>query len=48
VVHALHEDVAFTRAVRDAVHHEIDQLADWLQVTVEDTVRSGVSPDELT
>jgi hypothetical protein len=47
-VHALHEDVAFTPAVRDAVHHEIDQLADWLQVTVEDTVRSGVSPDELT
>jgi hypothetical protein len=32
-VHAIHEDVSFTRAMTDAVHHELDELASWLQLT---------------
>jgi uncharacterized protein len=34
VVHALHEDVPFTPAMRDAVHEEIGQLAAWLELTL--------------
>jgi uncharacterized protein YcaQ len=33
-VHAVHEDVPFTSAMRSAVDGEIDQLARWLQLTV--------------
>jgi hypothetical protein len=29
-VHALHQDVAFTKAMAAAVHEEIDDLAGWL------------------
>ena len=32
-VHAIHEDVSFTRPMTDAVHHELDELASWLQLT---------------
>jgi uncharacterized protein YcaQ len=35
VVHAIHEDVPFTTDVVDAVHHEIDELARWLELRVE-------------
>lgn len=31
-IHALHEDVPFTRAIRRAVDQEIDGLADWLDL----------------
>jgi uncharacterized protein YcaQ len=33
LVHAIHEDVPFTRAMTDAVHHELEELASWLQLT---------------
>jgi len=33
-VHALHEDVAFSRAMTTAVHREIDDLARWLGLEV--------------
>jgi uncharacterized protein YcaQ len=33
-VAAIHEDVAFTPAMRDAVRAEIEQLAGWIGVTV--------------
>jgi uncharacterized protein YcaQ len=33
LVHAIHEDVPFTPAMTDAVHHELDELASWLQLT---------------
>lgn len=33
LVHAIHEDVSFTRAMTDAVHHELEELASWLQLT---------------
>ena len=32
VVHAIHEDVSFTRTMTAAVHQEIDELASWLQL----------------
>lgn len=32
-VHAIHEDVAFTRAMTRAVHDELQDLASWLQLT---------------
>ncbi|HEU0212681.1 MAG TPA: crosslink repair DNA glycosylase YcaQ family protein [Jiangellaceae bacterium] len=32
VVHAIHEDVPFTRTMTDAVHREIHELASWLQL----------------
>ena len=32
VVHAVHEDVAFTRAVKAAVSAELDALAEWLRL----------------
>ena len=32
-VHAIHEDVSFTRPMTDAVHNELDELASWLQLT---------------
>ena len=31
-VHAIHEDVKFTRAIAKAVHAEIDELASWLEL----------------
>jgi uncharacterized protein YcaQ len=34
-VHAVHEDVAFTRAIRDDVDAEIGALAAWLGLAVE-------------
>ena len=34
VVHALHEDVRFTRAMREDVDAEIAELARWLDLTV--------------
>ena len=34
VVHAVHEDVRFTRAVTAAVRAEIDDLAAWLGLDV--------------
>lgn len=37
-VHAIHEDVKFTRPMRDAVHAELDDLAGWLEL---DTVERG-------
>ena len=30
LVHAIHEDVRFTRAITKAVHAEIEALAAWL------------------
>jgi uncharacterized protein YcaQ len=33
LVHAIHEDVSFTREMTDAVYHEIEELASWLQLT---------------
>lgn len=33
VVHAIHEDVAFTPAMSEAVHHELQDLASWLRLT---------------
>ena len=33
VVRAIHEDVAFTPAVTEAVHHELQDLASWLHLT---------------
>lgn len=36
VVHAVHEDVPFSGAVRDAVRTEIECLAGWLGLTVDD------------
>ena len=33
VVHAVHEDVPFTRVMTDAVHHELEELASWLRLT---------------
>jgi uncharacterized protein len=42
VVNAVHEDVPFTPAMRDAVDEEIEQLADWLELPVD---RGGVPPD---
>lgn len=32
-VHAIHEDVAFTRAMTQAVHNELQELASWLELT---------------
>jgi hypothetical protein len=29
-VHAIHEDVGFTRAMTKAVHAEVESLASWL------------------
>lgn len=34
VVHAIHQDVSFTRAITEAVHHELQALASWLRLTV--------------
>jgi uncharacterized protein len=34
-VHALHEDVPFTKAMTKAVQHEIEALADWLGLELE-------------
>ena len=34
LVHTIHEDVSFTRAMTDAVRHELEELASWLQLTV--------------
>ncbi len=33
LVHAVHEDVSFTRAMTDAVHRELEELASWLHLT---------------
>jgi len=33
-VHAIHEDVPFTRAIRAAVTDEVDELGGWLGLTV--------------
>ena len=33
VVHTVHEDVPFTPAITEAVHHELHDLASWLQLT---------------
>jgi uncharacterized protein len=33
-VHAIHEDVPFTRAMTRAVHDELQELASWLRLTV--------------
>jgi len=33
LVHAIHEDVPFTRAMTEAVHEEIHDIASWLQLT---------------
>ena len=35
VVHAVHEDVSFTRTMRNAVRSEIEDLATWLNLAVE-------------
>jgi len=32
VVHSIHEDVAFTPAMTEAVHHELQDLASWLHL----------------
>nr|AGI62206.1 hypothetical protein [uncultured bacterium] len=34
-VHAIHRDVPFTRAMTAAVHHEIEDLAEWLRLELE-------------
>jgi uncharacterized protein YcaQ len=36
VVHAIHEDVAFTPSMHEAVRAEVEDLAAWLQLRVED------------
>jgi hypothetical protein len=33
-VHAIHEDVTFTRAMTEAVHAELQALASWLGLGV--------------
>jgi len=33
LVHAIHEDVTFTRAMTQAVRGELQELASWLQLT---------------
>jgi uncharacterized protein YcaQ len=43
VVHALHEDVRFTRAMRDDVDAEIAELARWLGLTVVHDASSATS-----
>jgi uncharacterized protein len=43
VVHALHEDVRFTRAMRDDVDAEIAELARWLRLTVVHDAGSATS-----
>jgi len=35
VVHAVHEDVSFTRTMRNAVRSEIGELASWLNLTIQ-------------
>jgi uncharacterized protein len=34
-VNALHEDVPFTRAIRSALHAELEALAAWLQLEIQ-------------
>ncbi|TFV85845.1 crosslink repair DNA glycosylase YcaQ family protein [Blastococcus sp. CT_GayMR16] len=48
VVHALHEDVPFTGAMRDDVREEIDRLAEWLQLSVGEPGPGAARPDDLT
>jgi uncharacterized protein YcaQ len=41
-VHAIHEDVKFTRAVTKSVQAELEDLASWLSL---EAVRSSASDD---
>ncbi len=33
LVHAIHEDITFTRAMTETVHNELAELASWLHLT---------------
>ena len=41
-VHAIHEDVPFTRKISDAVHAELEDLASWLGLASVEVNRGGV------
>jgi uncharacterized protein YcaQ len=41
LVHTIHEDVPFTRSMSDGVREELEDLAAWLQLTLEGPARAG-------